>query len=188
RVRRVGYLPQALPNESVLVAYEAVLGALRATRGDLSARQVEGEVEEVFAALELGTLSLRPLNQMSGGQRQMVALAQVLVRRPDVMLLDEPTSALDLRWQLGVIEAVRLMVGREGSICLMAMHDVNLALRFCDGVVVLGPGRLIATGAPAAVMSADVLRQAYGVDGRIERCSLGHPIALADRAVDQLAT
>lgn len=183
RVRLVGYLSQALPQPTSLVAYEAVTSAFRAVRGDLSAPEAERMVEEVFSALDLRSLALRRLSEMSGGQRQMVGLAQVLVRKPPLLLLDEPTSALDLRWQLNVLQTVRAITREEGAICLMAIHDINLALRFCDRIVVLGGGGLLAEGKPEAVMDAALLRRAYGIEGRVERCSHGFPIVLTDRAV-----
>ncbi|MFC0219472.1 iron complex transport system ATP-binding protein [Pseudochelatococcus lubricantis] len=183
RVRLVGYLSQSLPQPTSLVAYEAVTSAFRAVRGDLSADEVERRVEEVFAALGLRGLALRRLSEMSGGQRQMVGLAQVLVRKPPLLLLDEPTSALDLRWQLNVLETVRGITRGENAICLIAIHDVNLALRFCDAVIVLGGGGVLAAGAPEDVMTPDLLRRAYGIEGRVERCSRGFPIVLSDRAL-----
>lgn len=183
RVRLVGYLPQALPQGTSLVAYEAVLSACRAVRPDLPAALAEAAIDDVFAALGLRELALRRLGEMSGGQRQMIGLAQVLVRRPRLLMLDEPTSALDLRWQLAVLETVRAIAERERSIALMAMHDINLALRCCDLVVVLAHGRLLTAGAPHEAMSPDVLRRAYGIEGRVERCSQGFPIVLSDRAI-----
>ncbi|MFP3367470.1 ATP-binding cassette domain-containing protein, partial [Pseudoalteromonas sp. SIMBA_148] len=74
------------------------------------------------------------MDTLSGGQRQMVGLAQALVRQPQLLLLDEPTSALDLRWQLALIEGVRGVVQEQQAICLIALHDINLALRFCDQI------------------------------------------------------
>ncbi len=183
RVRLVGYLPQALPQGTSLVAYEAVLSACRAVRPDLSIAQAEMAIDEVFGSLGLRHLALRRLSEMSGGQRQMIGLAQALVRRPQLLLLDEPTSALDLRWQLAVLETVRGIAERERSIALLAMHDLNLALRCCDLVVVLAHGRLLTAGPPCEAMSPDVLRRAYGIEGRVERCSQGFPIVLSDRAV-----
>lgn len=183
RVRRVGYLAQSLPQPTSLVAYEAVLSALRAVRSDITSRQVETLVDEIFTALGLRGLALKRLSEMSGGQRQMVGLAQVLVHKPPLLLLDEPTSALDLRWQLNVLETVRALTVQEKAIGLMAIHDLNLAVRFCDIVLVLGGGGVLAAGPPDEVLTPDILRRAYGVEGRVERCSRGFPVVLADRAV-----
>ncbi len=184
RVRLVGYLPQTLPQPTSLVAYEAMLSAVRAVRPDLPARRAEALVSETFDELDLSSLALRRLAEMSGGQRQMVGLAQVIVRKPRLLLLDEPTSALDLRWQLGVIKTVRTITARDKAICLMAVHDINLAMRFCDVVIVLGKAGLLAAGPPSEVMTADILREAYGVEGRVERCSRELPVVLIDRAVE----
>ena len=183
RLRTVGYLPQALPQSSSLMAYEAWHSALRASRGTWSTAQRETAIESVVAELGLQALALRRLNELSGGQRQMVGLAQVLVRAPRLLLLDEPTSALDLRWQLQVLQAVRQRVQQQGSVGLVAVHDLNLALRFCQRVLVLGGGTVRAQGDPAQVLTPDLLRQAYGVQARVERCSQGHLLVLADAAL-----
>ncbi len=183
RMRAVGYLPQALPQASSIIAYEAVLSALRAIRPDLSRQETDSRIEAVFDTLGLRPLALRHLNELSGGQRQMVGLAQVLVRHPRLLLLDEPTSALDLRWQISVLETVRRIADADGAVCLIAIHDLNLALRFCDQVVVLGGGRVIAAGPPENALDPMVLRHAYGIEARVERCTRGFPMVLADRAL-----
>lgn len=182
RLRLVGYLPQTLPQTSPLLAYEAVLGALRATRPDLGTGAAESAIQAVFDLLGLRALALRRMGQLSGGQRQMVGLAQVLARRPRLMLLDEPTSALDLRWQLTVLETVADLAQRQGGIALVSIHDINLAARFCHRVVILGCGEVLADGPPAQALSPLTLNRAYGIDARVEACSLGLPVVLADRA------
>lgn len=182
RFRLVGYLPQSLPQPTSLLAWEAVSSALRA--GAAAGPDADARVEAAFGQLGIAGLALRRLDQLSGGQRQMVGLAQLLVRRPRLLLLDEPTSALDLRWQLRVLETVRGVVRQNGAVAMIAAHDVNLALRFCDRIVVLGRGGPIADGPPLDAMTPEVLRRAFGVDGRIERCSAGHPVVVADRAAD----
>lgn len=181
RMRHVGYLPQTLPQATTLVAYEAVLSACRAVRPDLSRTEIEALIERVFDALAIRPLALRPLRELSGGQRQMVGLAQAIARQPSLLLLDEPTSALDLRWQLALIDTVREMITERQAVCLMAIHDINLALRFCDQVLLLGPGGLLAAGEPHRVITPDVLQAAYGVEARVECCSQGRPVVLSDR-------
>lgn len=180
RVGRVGYLPQVLPQATTLVAYEAVISACRAVRPDLSLEEVDLAVEEVFDRLGIRHLAFRALNQLSGGQRQMVGLAQVIVRKPTVMLLDEPTSALDLRWQIGVFDVVRSILRQRSGICLMALHDINLALRHCDYIGMFADGQLLSFGPPSEAMTSDVLRQAYRVEGRVETCSNGTPFVVTD--------
>ena len=184
RARKVAYLPQTLPQATNLVAYEAVISACRAVRHDLTRDHVETLTERVFDRLNIRHIAFQPLSRMSGGQRQMVGLAQIIVREPDIMLLDEPTSALDLRWQLGVLDVVRTLVKDKQGLALIALHDINLALRFCDQIILFAPSGLLATGTPREVITAEHLREAYGIEARIESCSLGHPVVLTDRVAD----
>ncbi|OUS31597.1 ABC transporter [Gammaproteobacteria bacterium 45_16_T64] len=181
-IKHVGYLPQTLPQPTTLVAYELVYSACRAVCGNQTNVQLEASIERVFRLLGIHDLALRRLSEMSGGQRQMVGLAQVLVRHPSLLLLDEPTSALDLHWQLNVLEAIREETHKTKAIALIASHDLNLALRFCDQLIMLGPGGVLAMGEPMSVLTPEHLRTAYGIEGRVERCSRGYPIVLADSA------
>lgn len=188
RVHRLGYLPQPLPQAIPLVAYETVLSAFRAARTGWNREQTGQAIERVFDTLGIRSLALRRLSEMSGGQRQMVGLAQVLVRQPKLMLLDEPTSALDLHWQLNVLNAVKAATTSHGAIAMVASHDLNLALRYCDQVLVLAPGGQAVMGKPEQVLTPDLLARTYHIEARLERCSRGHPIVLADRPVIAVPT
>ena len=179
----IGYLPQTLPQGTSLVAYEAVISACRAVRPDLSTHFVDEMVEEIFGLLEIRHLAFKPLNKLSGGQRQMIGLAQVIVRKPNVLLLDEPTSALDLRWQLGVFDVVKTIVKQRNGICLMPIHDINLALRHCDQILLMARGGVLAFGSPKEAMTEENLRIAYRVNGRVENCSQGNPFVIAEGAL-----
>ncbi len=182
RIQHFAYLPQALPQSSSLLAYEMIYSACRATVA-WSTEAIEKRIEVLFKALDIESLALKKMNTLSGGQRQMVGLLQVLVRKPKVLLLDEPTSALDLRWQLRVLQAIGHEAAQSQSIALVACHDVNLALRFCDQILLLAPEKLLAMGKAKEVLTPEHLRIAYNIEGRIESCSQGYPIVLADSAV-----
>ena len=164
----IGYMPQGLPGDAALTALESVLTASR--RG-LTWHTSRADIDLAWGALdELGVAELadRPLGQLSGGQRQLVALAQTLVREPELILLDEPTSALDLRRQVAVLSHVRRICHRDsGRLAVVALHDLNLAARFCDRLAVLGDGRILAEGPPAEVLRPDVIAEVYGLRVRI---------------------
>lgn len=179
RARIVGYLPQSLPAGSSLLAYESVLGACRVT-SDVTD---DARIDAIFRLLDMEDIALTPVGELSGGKRQLVGLAQVLVRDPGLLLLDEPTSALDLRWQIEVLRIVRQIAEKTGAVVLVSVHDINLAMRFCDKIIVLSNGRLISAGTPTEAITPEILKVAWQIDARIERCSLGYPIVLADRSI-----
>ena len=135
--RRVTYLPQESPVNAVLTVFEAVLLARKHT---LSWRVTDEDLQSVTGVLEdldIEDLSTRFLNELSGGQKQLVSIAQALVREPDVLLLDEPTSSLDLQRQLEVLDLVRRVTRERNIVTLISVHDLNLAARYADGFVVM---------------------------------------------------
>ena len=169
RSRRMAYLPQSLPGRSRLGVFEAVLSAAMAARpggGRASAAELHA-VDEALARLDLTALADRSIDALSGGQRQRVGLAQALVRDPAVLLLDEPTSALDLHHQYRAVDVIRRETRTRGLITLLVVHDINLALRFADRVLVLHGGRLVADGVPGAVIDRELLARVYRVDGEV---------------------
>ena len=102
----------------------------------------------------------RPCGDRSGGERRRIALARLLVAKPDVAILDEPTNHLDVRYQIEVLE---LVAGFDITV-LAALHDLSLAALFCDTVHLISDGRIIAGGPPESVITADSVRHAYGTD------------------------
>ncbi len=174
------YMPQDTAVNAVLTVFEAVLLA-RKQGGGWGVSDAEADaVSETLAMLEIEALAPRHLSELSGGQRQMVSLAQALVLRPRVLLLDEPTSALDLQKQVEVLDLLRALARQRGMCVVLAIHDLNQALRFADQVAVLGGGQVVASGPPEAVLTAALLREVYGVEARIERCSRGVPFVTVD--------
>lgn len=163
----VGYVPQDLPASASLTAFESVLVSGRRA-GRLRVRG--SEIEHTAAALRkvgIEHLADRFVGELSGGQRQLVAVAQMFVRDPEVMLLDEPTSALDLRHQVELLKLVRAEVASRSSLALVAIHDLNLAARYCDELVMLHDGHVVAQGSPADVLTPDLLARVYGIRARV---------------------
>ncbi len=180
RLNHIGYLPQTLPLLSSLLVYESVLSSCRITTGTMRKADIEQRIESILQTLGIHNEAFRSIQELSGGKRQLVGLAQVLVRSPKLMLLDEPTSALDLKRQIQVFDYVRKIVKSRNSFAIIAAHDINLTMRFCDQVMVLSAGKALTSGKPENVITPQILQQVYGVEARVERCSKGYPIVLAD--------
>ena len=120
--------------------------------------------DEALCTLGIGHLRHKPYTKISGGERQLVLLARALTQQAPILLLDEPTSHLDFRNQLLVLTKVRQIARERGITVLMTLHDPNLALLFADHVVVLADGRMMANGAPDAVITELTLSKVYGVE------------------------
>lgn len=175
RARLLGFMPQSLPSSAGLVVLETVIAALRAGGAEGMPQTAKGLQERAMAVLQrLGIegLALETLDQLSGGQRQMVGLAQAIVRDPRLLLLDEPTSALDLARQVRLLKELR-RIAAEGRIVVAVLHDLTLAARWADKIAVLHGGGLYAFGPPAEVLTPKMLAEVYGVDARVETCSQG---------------
>jgi len=181
RASRVGYMPQRLPDDLDITVLESLLSILR-----VCGQGTETALPHAMAALErlgIAALGMQPLGALSGGQRQMASLAQALATGPRVLLLDEPTSALDLRHQVAVMRTVRALA-EQGCIVVAVLHDLNLAARWADEVVVLTGGALCASGTPDRALTPEVLALAYGVQARVEACSKGFLTVQADAPLD----
>jgi len=182
--RPICYMPQDTGANAVLTVYESVL---LASKQGTSGWRVDDrelvEIDRILAALSITELAFRNLGELSGGQRQLVSIAQALVRDPDILLMDEPTSALDLFRQVEVLQFMATLAARRGMAVLIALHDLNHALRYCANALVISDGRMLACGPTADVITPRMLRDVYRVDARIESCTLGRPMLIVDSAV-----
>ena len=127
-------------------------------------RVIAGLLTPSAGMVTLGDTDLATLPDLSGGQAQMVAVAQALIRQADVYLFDEPTSALDLHHQLDVLSRFRATIANRNAIGIVALHDLNLAARFADHLILLRQGTVLAQGAPAQVLQQPEIGATYGVD------------------------
>jgi len=179
----IGYMPQDTASRAVLTAFEVVLlGRMRS----LSFRVAQPDLEAAEAAMaEVGVADLasRRIGTLSGGQRQLVFIAQVLAGNPRALLLDEPTSALDIAHQLAVLALLRDITRRRGLTTIAVLHDLNAAARFADRLALLQGGRLVGIGRPDDILTEERMRHTFDVEVAIDAGSDGHPMVLPLRAV-----
>ncbi|WP_425049451.1 ABC transporter ATP-binding protein [Psychromarinibacter sp. S121] len=123
---------------------------------------------DALAAVAMTDLAERPLNELSGGQRQRAWLALVLAQDTPLLLLDEPTTFLDLVHQLDLLSLLRKRNLETGQTVVSVLHDLNLAARFSDALVLLGRNGIVATGAPEAVLTSNNLKAAFGLSARVD--------------------
>jgi len=181
---QVTYMPQSLPQRVALTVLEATLSALMSSPSSVgNGSDARLAVMNCLTRLGIDNLALRSLDQLSGGQRQLASLAQSLIRQPDVLLLDEPTSALDIHHQLRVMKLVREITKERGMIVVAVLHDLALACRWCDRIVILRDGHVEADGAPAKALTPEILARVYHVEARVERCSHGFMQVHVDQAI-----
>ena len=125
-------------------------------------------VAKALMRLRLEGLSQRLYNQLSGGQKQTVLIARALAQTPQVYLFDEPVSFLDIRNQLEIMAIGRELVDQDGKTVIMVLHDLNMALRFADHVVIMKEGEVFARGAPQDVITAENILAVYGTHAEIK--------------------
>lgn len=160
--QRLAAVVQEAPGETGYTSWEMVqLG--RAPHKRLTERLSRADdtlVADALLEVSAGDLADRQFSTLSGGEKQRVLLARALVQQPRCLVLDEPTNHLDIRFQLEVLGIVR----RLGVTVVAALHDLNLAAAFCDQIVVLDGGQVVADGRPEEVLTTELLAQVYGVD------------------------
>jgi iron complex transport system ATP-binding protein len=179
--RRLAVVPQDSALEFPFTALEVVLMGRAPHLPPLAfPRAHDLEVARAaMARLEVGALEDRALLALSGGERQRVLLARALAQEPRVLLLDEPTTHLDLRHQTGIYDTVRGLARGDGVAVLSVLHDLNLAGLYCDRLILLAGGRVVAVGTPADVLVEPLLARAYGVPVHVgTNAATGTPIVL----------
>lgn len=124
--------------------------------------------EREMKACGLYELRGRMMNELSGGERQRVVLARALAAETGLLMLDEPTANLDISHQVSMFELIRAKCESDGLAAFVIMHDLNLAAAFARKIILLGGGKMIASGEPEAVLSAENLKNVYGIDVLID--------------------
>jgi len=175
--RRVALLSQISPLYFPFTVYDTVAMGRYAHRKSWFAAADSADdaaIEEALATLGLDTLREKPINELSGGQLQLVFLARTLAQNPRIILLDEPTNHLDLKHQITLLDHLRAWLQAGERSIIAVFHDLNLALRYGDTAALMAEGKIAAHGAAAEIFSGDTLATVYGMDvRRFMRESLG---------------
>jgi iron complex transport system ATP-binding protein len=177
--RRIATVPQDLHVPFPFVAGEIVLMGRAPHQGLLGFESAEdlALARDAMERMGIAELANRSILELSGGERQLVLFARAMVQRPEVLLLDEPTAFLDLRHRIDVLTVVRELAS-EGHGALVISHDLGLAARICDRVVVLGEGVVLAQGTPEAVVRPELLERAFSIEAEVITAPDGDPLVV----------
>ncbi|NYF14204.1 iron complex transport system ATP-binding protein [Pseudoclavibacter sp. JAI123] len=165
----VGMLPQHPTAPDGLTVAELVSRGRHPHRGlfDRWGQADTKHVDEAMRRTGVAELADRPVGDLSGGQRQRVWIAMSLAQNPKVLLLDEPTTFLDLSHQLEVLDLLVSLNRREGTTIVVVLHELNLAARYADELIVMRDGRIVASGAPTDVLTKEVVADAFALDALV---------------------
>ena len=175
--KRVAFVAQHVPDTQMTVHDMVMLGRRPYMTWGVTEHD-HHVVHEAMRYLNLEDMRGRFLNRLSGGERQKVMLARALAQEPTLLLLDEPTSNLDIRNQYQVLQITRDLCREQNLTAMIVIHDLNLALRFCDRFLLLREGEVYRYGG-AEIFDTDALRDVYGVTGSIVDVQ-GHRLVLID--------
>ncbi len=165
---KVGFVPAGTQDIFTMTVIDTVLIGRHNIQGWRTTHKDLDVVRRALEMLSLEDLAMRNFNELSAGQHQKVSLARGLVQEPRIMLLDEPTSNLDVRHQLFVSDFLKRLCDKTGINVLMISHDLNLAAKFSDNLLVLEkPGRLYGIGPPSEIISSEMLKRVYNVESEV---------------------
>lgn len=185
--KKVGYVPYATSDAFPLSVVDTVLMGRHPHSGWKS---LDHDLDVVYSTLKLINiehLAMRSFDELSAGQHQKVMLARGLVQEPEILLLDEPTSNLDIKHQMEVTRILRNLSQEKGILIIMISHDLNIAAKYSDNMVMLSNGSIYAVGAPKEVLTKENIKAVYGVDSEIIE-SHGRPhIIMLDSEFDDVS-
>lgn len=190
RARRTAWVPQAEGARDDVPLLDYVLYGRYPWIGPLEGDRVadRGSARSALSEVGLADRADDGILSLSGGERQRAVLARALLQSARILLLDEPTTHLDIGHQLDLLSRVQILARRGRVTVVAALHDLNLAARFADRIVVLSRGRKVADGPPAAVLSSELLERVWGVVAELRRDPrTGTPYLLPQRLASSAA-
>jgi iron complex transport system ATP-binding protein len=178
--RRLGLLPQSSTAPDGITVADPVARGRHPYQRLLRqwSREDERAVREAMAQTDVDELADRLVDELSGGQRQRVWLAMALAQETQLLLLDEPTTFLDIAHQMEVLDLCARL-HREGRTLVAVLHDLNHACRYATHLIVMGDGDIVAQGAPAAILTAELVGTVFGLDCLVVPCpATGAPLVV----------
>ncbi len=166
--KRIGYVPQSTSSVFPLTVFDMVLMGRRPHVGWRSGEADMERVVDVLKMMKIEDLAMRDFSGLSGGQQQKVIIARALAQEPEVLLLDEPTSNLDIKHQLEVMEIIKNLSIEKGISVIAAIHDLNLASRYADKIILMKGGKIFCAGKPASVLTPENILSVYGVEAVVK--------------------
>ncbi len=165
--KNIGYVPYSSNDTFSLTVVDTVLMGRHPHSKWNSMKEDLAIVYDTLKLLGISKLAMRRFNELSAGQHQKVMLARGLVQEPKILLLDEPTSNLDVRHQLDVTKILKRMSEEKQILIIMISHDINIAAKFSDEIIMMHEGSIYAVGKPEDVITSDNLRVVYGVESDV---------------------
>ena len=164
--REMAYVPQSHETTFSFTAAEMVLMGRYAYLDDRMFEKSEDIRLCTKAMRATDTLHFadRYFHELSGGERQRVMIASALAQSPKILFLDEPTASLDINYQTQILKLLTRLCREQGQTIVAAMHDLNLATLFCERLLMLHEGRIVASGTPAEVLKRERIKEVYGAD------------------------
>ncbi len=162
--QHLGYVPVATDEAFPMTVFDTILIGRSPRKGWSATGKDLETVYDVMEMMGIEDLALRSFNELSAGQHQKVAIARGLAQEPEMLLLDEPTANLDVKHQVAVMKLLKKLASEKGMASLMVSHDLNIAARYADAIVLMSaPGIIKQIGTPEEVITSENISDVYGV-------------------------
>ena len=168
--KKISYVPQSVLTSFSMDVFDVVLLGRRPHLTWRIGEKDREKVSETLRFFNLESFAFRKFNKLSGGERQRVVIAKAIAQDPNLFLMDEPTSDLDLKNQISVMKKIKQLVCNTdySKSALIAIHDINIAARFADKILLLHEGRILAEGVPEEVLTTENIEKVFGVTSEVE--------------------